>query len=172
MTVAQAPTKTLPKKNQFNLVSAKELQRKVFPPIKWMVKDMIPEGLTLFCGKPKMGKSWAALDLAFAVSDGSQFLGNACDQGDVLYLALEDNERRLQERLKVIRPSNDWPSNLKLATASPRLNAGGIEAMEAWIKSAPNPRLIIVDTLATVRPIRVGKGSDYQDACLIVTFKE
>lgn len=162
MTFKHAFTDTIPDHKHFHLISARDLQRKVFPPIKWMVEGLIPEGLTLFCGKPKLGKSWAALDLAFAISDGSQFLGNVCDEGAVLYLALEDNERRLQDRLNKIRPSEGWPLNLKLATSSPRLNEGGIEAMEAWIAGADNPRLIIVDTLATVKPIKGGKDSDYQ----------
>jgi hypothetical protein len=162
MTFEHAFADTIPDHKQFHLISARELQSKVFPPIIWMVEGMIPEGLTLFCGKPKLGKSWAALDLAFAVSDGSQFMGNVCDEGAVLYLALEDNERRLQDRLRKIRPSENWPLNLKLATSSPRLNEGGIEAKEAWIAGADNPRLIIVDTLATVKPIKGGKDSDYQ----------
>lgn len=147
---------------ELSLVSACELQNKVFPPIKWIVENLIPEGLTLFCGKPKLGKSWAALDLAFAVSDGSQFLGNVCEMGEVLYLALEDNQRRLQDRLRKIRPEPDWPRTLDLTTQSPRLNEGGVTALEDWINSKQNPRLIIVDTLAVVKPVNTGNKNDYQ----------
>lgn len=43
-----------------------------------------------------------------------------------------------------------------------RLSEGGAAAIEEWIASADNPRLIIVDTLATVRPPKNGKESDYQ----------
>ncbi len=143
------------------LFSAKDLQKMNFPPIKWVVENIIPEGLSLFCGKPKLGKSWAALDLSCAVADGSQFLGNLCEQGDVLYLALEDNQRRLKDRLLKIRPDTDWPASLKLTTQSPRLNHGGIQALEAWVTSSTAPRLIIIDTLAAVRPIGKAKESDY-----------
>ncbi len=39
------------------IFSAAELQGRVFPPIKWIVPDILPEGLTLLAGKPKLGKS-------------------------------------------------------------------------------------------------------------------
>lgn len=146
----------------FSVISAADLQKKSFPPIKWMVEDIIPEGLTLFCGKPKVGKSWAALDLSFAVADGSQFLGNFCEEGDALYLALEDNERRLQDRLEKMRPSTNWPANLKLATTAPGLDDGGIKNLEAWAKASPAPRLIIIDTLAAVRPASKTGENEYQ----------
>ncbi len=157
----KAFAETLSDHKRLRLISAAELQSKTFPPIKWIVEGLIPEGLTLFCGKPKLGKSWAALDLAFAVSDGSQFLGNVCDEGAVLYLALEDNERRLSDRLSKIRPDETWPANMKLATSAPRLNEGGITALKAWITTTRNPRLIIIDTLATVRPVKGSRDSDY-----------
>jgi len=153
---------TYPEHCQFQVISAAELQDKTFPPIKWLVEDLIPEGLTLFCGKPKLGKSWAALDLACAVSDGSQFLGFPCEEGDVLYLALEDNERRLQDRLIKIRGGENWSPRLSLATWSPRINEGGAEAIENWIAKVIEPRLVIIDTLATVKPIKASGSSDYQ----------
>jgi hypothetical protein len=143
------------------LFSAKELQNKVFAPIQWIAPGLIPEGLTLLCGKPKLGKSWAALDLAFAVAEGGQFLGTACDQGDVLYLALEDNQRRLQDRLRKIQPNAAWPSRLQFAVEAQRLNEGGLQSMEDWIATSSNPRLLIADTLATIRPTNGGKD-DYK----------
>jgi hypothetical protein len=48
------------------IFSAADLQGRVFPPIKWIVPDILPEGLTLLAGKPKLGKSWLALDIAVA----------------------------------------------------------------------------------------------------------
>ncbi|MDG1370918.1 MAG: AAA family ATPase [Paracoccaceae bacterium] len=147
---------------KLRLINAASLQTKTFPPIKWLVEDRLPEGLSLLCGKPKLGKSWLALDLACAVAEGGQFLGNLCEQGAALYLALEDNQRRLQDRLKRIRPLVGWPERLDLTCEAPRLSEGGAAAIEEWIASADNPRLIIVDTLATVRPPKNSKESDYQ----------
>ena len=44
MTFNQAFAATLPDHKQLSLISAHDLKRRVFPPIKWMVEDLIPEG--------------------------------------------------------------------------------------------------------------------------------
>jgi RecA-family ATPase len=61
------------------------------------VPDLIQEGLTIIAGKPKIGKSWLALDICIAISAGRYCLGERKPvEGDVLYAAMEDNPRRLQ----------------------------------------------------------------------------
>src|SRR6188472_2987328 len=88
------------KKKQPTIGSAKELRGKKFPALKYIVPNVIAEGCTLLAGRPKLGKSWLMLDVGIAVAAGRFCLGEAkCEQGDVLYLALEDNERRLQRRI-------------------------------------------------------------------------
>ena len=68
--------------------------------MRYIVPGFIAEGCTLLAGRPKLGKSWLMLDVGLAVAAGRYCLGDArCEQGDVLYLALEDNERRLQRRI-------------------------------------------------------------------------
>ena len=161
MTYNQTFAQTAPDQYRLNTFSASELQGMVFPPIRWIVPDILPEGLTLLCGKPKLGKSWLALDLAFAVAEGDQCLGSTCEPGAVLYLALEDNRRRLQDRLQKIRPSEQWPSDLALINEAPRIGAGGLRSIENWIATQQSPRLIIVDTLATIRPPKAGGQTDY-----------
>src|SRR5215210_415680 len=80
--------------------SAADLRRKEFDPIRYVVPGFIAEGCTLLAGRPKLGKSWLMLDVGLAVAAGRICLGDTrCEQGDVLYLALEDNERRLQRRI-------------------------------------------------------------------------
>ena len=87
--------------SRFRMISAADLQGKKFPPIKYVIPGYIAEGLTLFAGRPKLGKSWACMDWSCAVASGGNAFGDIeCETGDVLYLALEDNERRLQDRLK------------------------------------------------------------------------
>jgi hypothetical protein len=111
------------------------------------------EGLTLFAGKPKVGKSWLLLHAAFAVAEGGLTLGNAqCEQGNVLYAALEDNPRRLQSRLTKLFGTNDWPARLDFVCEMPRLTEGGLDFIKNWIEKAEHPRLVIIDTLAVVRP--------------------
>jgi hypothetical protein len=74
-----------------NCYTAAELRRRTFPPVAFCVPDLIPEGLTLIAGKPKIGKSWLALDVCIAVALGRFCLGERKPvQGDVLYAAMED----------------------------------------------------------------------------------
>src|SRR4029077_10772135 len=95
----------------FKLTSAADLVAREFKEPKWAVPQIIAEGLTILAGKPKTGKSWAALDFAVAVAGGYSALGNvACQQGDVLLLALEDNDRRLNQRLKAVLQGQPAPA--------------------------------------------------------------
>src|SRR5829696_5781709 len=134
--------------------SAAELRRKEFPPIRYVVPGYIAEGCTLLAGRPKLGKSWLMLDVGLAVAAGRICLGEtACEQGDVLYLALEDNERRLQRRIDRVLGTFgvEWPDAFQYATEWPRANEGGVEAIRDWIIAAANPRLVVVDVLMMFR---------------------
>src|SRR5215471_3418673 len=72
-------------------ISLAELMRMELPPPRWAVPGLIPEGLTILASKPKVGKSFLAMGLAVAVGCGGRALGSIeVEQGDVLYLALED----------------------------------------------------------------------------------
>lgn len=144
-------------------ISAQELQHLEFPPVSWIVNDLMPEGLTLLAGKPKLGKSWLALQISQAVASGAEVLGRPVTSGTVLYAALEDNQRRLKSRLaKTNSGSPDWPNALHFATEWPRLDKKGLENFGSWLDQWPDARLLIIDTLATVRPVSGSKDSQYQ----------
>jgi AAA domain-containing protein len=107
--------------------------------------------------QPKIGTSWLALDICIAVAAGRFCLGDRKPaQGDVLYCAMEDNRRRLQRRIdKLLSPvSAQWPERLTLTNSWRRLDRGGVDDIRQWIEHAADPRLIVLDTLASVRPIR------------------
>jgi AAA domain/CHC2 zinc finger len=108
---------------QQHVFNAEGLNQMTFSPIKYVVPGYIVEGLTLFAGKPKIGKSWLLLHAAFAVAEGGLTLGNVqCEQGDVLYAALEDNPRRLQSRMTKLFGTQNWPARTSHANChgSPR----------------------------------------------------
>ena len=155
-----------------HVFTAAALRAKSFPPISYVVPDLIPEGLSIIAGRPKIGKSWLALDLCIAVSAGRMCLGERQPvQGDVLYAALEDNPRRLQRRIdKLLSPFGaQWPERLTLATSWRRLDKGGVEDIAQWTESVAEPRLCILDTLAGVRPIRTREGytEDYKSVAAL-----
>ncbi len=153
--------------------SARDLSEQEFDPIKYVVPGYIAEGLTLLAGKPKIGKSWMVLDIALAVASGGVCLGNVqCEQGDVLYLALEDNMRRLQSRLHKLWEYENLagdipvPDRLFFSTEWKRAGEGGVEDIRAWIDDHPAARLVVVDVLAMFKATSRGRDqtlyeSDY-----------
>ena len=143
-------------------ITAAQLEKKIYRPIRWTVPDYIPEGLTLLGGPPKIGKSWMVLDIGLAVATGGYaFSEIQCPQGDVLYLALEDGERRLKRRMRKLK-KNDWPDNLTFHTEWPLMGQGAEEAIETWLKETGNPKLVVLDNLTTLKP-RVAKASQQSD---------
>ncbi|MDF1735108.1 MAG: AAA family ATPase [Minwuia sp.] len=140
------------------------LRRKNFPPLRYAIEGYLSEGVSLLGGKPKIGKSFMALDFAMAVASGGRALGVVeCQQGAVLYCALEDNHRRLQRRMQQLYGSEaTWPRDLYFATSAPRLDEGLIGLLREWIK-AKDAKLVIIDTFAGVRPQgrREGYDADY-----------
>jgi hypothetical protein len=154
-------------------VTAAELEHMRFTPPRWIVPGFIPDGLSMLAGKPKLGKSWLMLDVAVAVARGGAVLDRKCIQGDVLYLALEDNQRRIQDRLRRVTTGGEWPRRLELSTSLPRLAEGGIEALRGWIGRAADPRLIVVDVFTKVKTIRGPRDGLYDaDYQAVVPLKE
>jgi RecA-family ATPase len=123
-----------------------------YPPLSWLVPDYLPPGLTFLIGKPKVGKSWLALQLALAVSTGGKVFNQDVEKGRVLYIALEDNERRLKDRMK----KQNWLSNpgkveFMLADSFrdqiTALNTGGGKRLLKYIERQKY-RVVIVDTFS------------------------
>lgn len=141
-------------------ISALALMAKTFEPIRWIVPGYLPEGLTVLAGAPKLGKSWLALGWMVSVAIGHITMGSIpCEQGDVLGLMLEDNERRLQRRLLQMRLQT-LPERLTLLTEWPNLDEGCCSEIEAWIAGVEKPRLIVVDVFARIRGTRGGRETD------------
>jgi hypothetical protein len=132
--------------------TADELMSLTFPDIRWAVPGLLAEGVNLFAGPPKVGKSWLSLGVALAVASGGQAL-DAIDvqPGPVLYLALEDTPRRLQSRMRKILGGQPAPPDLTLSTACPPLPQGGGEAISRWLDTHPAARLVVIDVFAKVR---------------------
>src|SRR5689334_15189974 len=105
-----------------------------FPPLLWAVLGLIAEGCNLLVGPPKLGKSWLALNVGVAIANGGLALGKIpVEQGDVLYLALEDTLRRLQSRLRVMLAEDAAPERLTLETWCEPPTDGGTERIEEWL---------------------------------------
>lgn len=140
------------------------LDQESIPPMTWAIPGLLPQGLTLLIGKPKMRKSWLALAIGIAVASGGRALGSIpVEPGEVLYLALEDSARRLQGRQRKILAGSSAPERLYYMTVAPRLDEGLIATVESWLRRRRAPRLVIIDVLAKIRPKTSGRGSIYDD---------
>jgi hypothetical protein len=147
---------------QEGAVQANKLQRMTFPPVRYVLQGFIPEGLTILAGKPKIGKSWLMLDLAIAVAGERFTLGTMKPaNGDVLYLALEDNCRRLKRRVDKLLQASDAPQRLTFLTEWKRADRGGLADIEEWCASVERPTFVVVDTLEKIRPLVSGKMQAY-----------
>ena len=152
--------------DRLHTVIAQDLRKQIFPPIKWAVPGFLPSGLSILGAPPKTGKSLLALQLAIGVAIGGYAFGKIpVKQGDVLYLALEDTPRRLQERIKESHAvdENDDLSRLTLAYTVPRQHEGGIEFIDWWLQEHPNARLVIIDTLQRFRKQLSNKANVYAE---------
>ena len=145
-------------------VTADQLQHKVFEPLRFVLPGLVPEGATLLVSRPKLGKSWLVLDLCLAIAAERFTLGTLKPtSGDVLYLALEDGERRLQRRLTKLLPTfgNRWPPRLTFATDWRRASEGGIADIEEWCQSVSRPTAVVIDTLQKLRAVQGNNQNGY-----------
>ncbi|MDB2528892.1 AAA family ATPase [Alphaproteobacteria bacterium] len=141
------------------ILTAAELMKLEFPPPQWLVEGLLPEGLTVLSGAPKIGKSWLSLQIALSITTASPLFGRApASEKSVLLLALEDNERRLQERISKCRLTAS--EKFCLATKW----EDGISGLKLFLLDNPTIKLCIVDTLAVFLPSQDTRGRNAYDA--------
>ena len=155
---AQPPAEAPP---TLSTISAAALQGKDIPPIRWIVENLIPAGLNILASPPKYGKSWAVLDLGLAVTTGGRFLGYQTNPCEVLYLALEDSERRLKSRMMKLLAGKNAPAGFHFATAAHDMDNGLFDELEGFLKAHQKTGLVIIDTLQRVRGAVHGKEGAY-----------
>ena len=155
--------------NKLHTINAEELQNRTYEPTHFLVDELIPEGLHILAGAPKIGKSWLALWLCLCVSQGQPLWNFAVTQGEVLYLSLEDSFQRIQTRLFDL--TEDAPPTLHFAIMADTLKHGLDQQIEQFLTEHPDTKLVVIDTLQRVR----GTGSDsnlyandYQDIGILL----
>ena len=131
-------------------ISLNELYEQVYASRPPLIDGLLCSGTYLFVGAPKMGKSFLMAQLAYHVSLGRPLWGYNVRQGTVLYLALEDEYRRLQERLFRMF-GVEGTDELHFATSVKQLGGGLQEQLDRFVRDHPNTKLIIIDTLQKVR---------------------
>ncbi len=136
-------------KNKLQTMDAETLMNTPMPPIKFIVDGLLPQGLSILAGSPKIGKSWLSLWLCLQITKGEKLWNFETTKSSVLYLCLEDSFSRIQNRLFKI--TDDAPATLHFAVMSGTINDGLEIQIEDFIKENKDTGLIIIDTLQKVR---------------------
>ena len=131
-------------------VSFDQLMDSVFQGRPAVIENFLYPGVYLLAGAPKIGKSFLVAQIAYHVSVGKELWGYIVHPGTVLYLALEDDERRLQNRMFRMFDV-EGTSDLYFATHAKMIGRGLDEQLEGFIGEHRDTRLIIIDTLQKVR---------------------
>ena len=180
---------TKPAINFKSVRSVADLRTKQFKEIKWVIDGVLPTGNMMLAARPKMRKTWLALQLGLAIARGRKFLDWQCNQGDVLFLGLEDNDRRLRSRIDILtRFEIDvgdltgfryWTGGMnynaqgRLVVTDPQQQADtlkvfprgqeGCDALDQFLDQYPKTTTIIIDTLAHFRGPRMSRDVYQED---------
>lgn len=130
---------------------------------RFCVRNLLPQGLCILGGAPKIGKSWLVLDWCIRIAKGEPIWELDTAQGTTLYLCLEDTLQRVQHRVYCM--SEEATSNTYFATAVGTLADDLEEQISSFLRSHPDTVLVVVDTFQMVRGNGndPSYGSDYQD---------
>lgn len=161
------------KSRGLQIITAAQLEEKYIEPTSFIIDGLLPCGLCVIAAPPKTGKSFLCLDIAAKVATGAEFWNRKTSAGSVLYMALEDSNYRIKDRLHKIKA--EMPHALHTVTESPCTFTNGLlDEFQKWIDDHDSPRLIIVDTLARVKGAGIpgldAYHSDYQQFSPVQKF--
>lgn len=137
-------------KKELCFITADKLNEMELEKPLFLVEKILPVGLCILASPPKFGKSWFSLDLCISIASGTSFLGFKTNQAAVLYLALEDSNNRLQDRMRKVLNGRQAPPQFAMSINALDLGHGLIEQLENFIESNPETKLIVIDTFANI----------------------
>jgi len=157
---------------------------------KWIIPKVLPVGTVLLQARPKMRKTWLAIQLGMAVCTGRPFLDWRCNQGDILFLGLEDSERRLKERISLLKQHDVlypdlvgfeyFTGGMEISPTTGRMYVSnpeeaertyavfpqgkdGVETLNRALDTRPNTKFIVIDTYAHFRGASVDRDIYQRD---------
>ena len=133
------------------------------PKRNFCVETLLPEGISMLGGAPKVGKSWMVLLLALQVAKGEPLWNLPTKQGTVLYLALEDSQSRLQDRVN--RLTGEAPASIHFATTAGTIGDELCMQISKFKLEHPDTVLVIIDTFQIVRNsgVETSYANDYEE---------
>ena len=145
------------------VLSSAELPALRFKPVRYIVDGLLPPGLAVLAGSPKIGKSWLVLQLCMKIAKGEAMWGNKTRQGAALYIALEDSHARLQKRVNLI--CDELSPELYFATSCSYLGDELERELVYFVRQHPNTRVIVIDTFQKIRSAtaQMSYANDYAE---------
>jgi hypothetical protein len=142
-------------------LSEPELRAMQFPAAKWLIEDELPAGYTIMMGAPKTGKTALLLPMAQQLADAGY---------RVMYLALDDSPRRMQERSIKADPERSR-DNLWFCFWAPQNVGDAFDTLETWLVHAATKGrpfdFVVVDTYGVFVGARPSGGSVFSEDYLI-----
>ncbi len=150
---------------KIQLIDAETLYYKPLEHPKMLIDGVLSDGLAIMAGDSKIGKSWMVLWMCLQISQGEPVWGLPTRKTDVVYLALEDREWRVQQRMQDL--TDTPPDNLHFGFSCGQLGAELESQIEDVLKDYPSTGLLFIDTLQMVRDNVSAKvnayAQDYKD---------
>ena len=154
-----------------NTVSYNELMEETLPSRRAVIDGLLGTGVYLLVGAPKIGKSFLVAQIAYRVSTGTDLWGYRVHGGTVLYLALEDDKKRLQERMARMF-GVEGCDNLHFATHAGQVGQNLDKQLQNFLREHPDTVLVIVDTLQKVREMTTEGYSYASDYDVMTNLKQ
>ena len=150
-------TKTLSREEYIKELISEEpftmnsLSKADLPATKWLVKDIIPEGLGIIAGAPKAGKSMLLLQLCYCLGNGyDEFLGYEIpNKANIVYYDFESNSNLIKNRISNMFPNEEPPKNVYIHQEPLTYEEGFLELMKGHIKKY-DADLVVVDMYTQV----------------------
>ena len=150
---------------KLHLISAETLFYTPLDHPRMLIDGILSNGLAILSGDSKIGKSWMVLWFCLKISRGEPVWGLPTSKTDVIYLALEDKDWRIQQRMQDL--IDVPPSNLHFGFSCGKLGAELEGQIKLALKEQPSTGLLFIDTLQMVRDNVSSKvnayAQDYRD---------
>jgi RecA-family ATPase len=149
---------------RFTIVNSQTILKTELEPLSWVLDGFLPEGFSVLAGRQKLGKSWLAMDWAVAVASGGLAMGRVqAHPGDVLYVDMENGQRRIKQRLQRLSGCEKQLAKLNWAYDRVPLNDGFLDAIDGWRTQVATPKLIVIDVLQRIKPPGSNRRTAYEN---------
>ena len=150
-------------KKKLTVIDGETLMDMRLAPIRYCIEGLLPQGVAMISGAPKIGKSWMMLDWTVRIAKGEDVWNFKTTKGTTLYLCLEDNWNRVQSRLFDV--TDEAPSNAYFAISSCSLSGGLAKQITDFIAEHPDTVLVTIDTFQMIRNAEkdTSYSNDYQE---------